>query len=244
MPRSTNSHKLRQRGRGHNAKGRSKKGDRFVKLNHWMMASAAWCSLGPPPRALYVELARRYNGHNNGEISLSVREAARLLHIAKDTASKAFWELEAKGFVKRHVCGSFNWKLKHATTWILTAYEFGDEPATKEFARWRPERKNDGPISRTHCPGVRTPKTSIEHTWPSRVPDLGQWTLFRQFIGPNSRHAYSLPCHAQKYSFHSLPRAHSIGSAETPNIAALNIGCAPIGWPVSSLMEGSLDHVW
>jgi hypothetical protein len=195
VTRKTTS-EYRRRRRAHNAKGRTKKGDRFVKLDHWLLNTEAWRSLSPAARALYVELLRRYNGHNNGEISLSVREAARILHIAKDTASKAFKELEAKGFVKRHVCGSFNWKRRHATTWILTDYEFEDEPATKEFARWRPERKKFGPKSRTRCPEIRTPTAEIERFWLSCVPDLGQWTTFTAFLGPNLRHAYSLPCHA------------------------------------------------
>jgi hypothetical protein len=194
--------KRRTRGRGHNAKGRTKKGNRFVKIDHWVMATVAWLLLSIAARALYVELLRRYNGHNNGEISLSVREAARLLHIAKDTASKAFKELEAKGFVKRHVCGSFNWKRKHATTWILTEYDFQEEPATKEFARWRPERKKSGPKSRTRCPGIRTPRARIEQFLLSCVPDLGQWTVFTELFGPSLRHAYSLPCHAQ-FSAHT-----------------------------------------
>ena len=192
----------RQRGRGHNQKGRTKKGVRFAKIDHWLMDTEAWCSLNPTCRALYLELIRRYNGHNNGEISLSVREAARLLHIAKDTASKALTELEAKGFIKRHICGSFNWKRRHATTWILTEHDLGDEPATKEFARWRAARKKAGPKTRTICPGMRTLATRIESFWHRCVPDLGQWTAFTGFFGPNLRHAYSLPCHAQ-FSAHT-----------------------------------------
>jgi DNA-binding transcriptional regulator YhcF (GntR family) len=65
---------------------------------------------------VYLEIARRYFGTNNGEMSLSVREAAHFANIGKDTASKCFHELEAKGFIRRNVCGSFNWKLKQATT--------------------------------------------------------------------------------------------------------------------------------
>jgi DNA-binding transcriptional regulator YhcF (GntR family) len=42
---------------------------------------------------------RRYNGGNNGDLSLSLDEAARLLGIGKATAARAFAELEAKGFI-------------------------------------------------------------------------------------------------------------------------------------------------
>lgn len=214
----------RRRDRGHNQKGRTKKGARFVKIDHWLMDTEAWRSLNPACRAIYLELVRRYNGHNNGEISLSVREAARLLHIAKDTASKALNELEAKGFIKRHVCGSFNWKRRHATTWILTEHELGDQLATKEFARWRAERKKVDPKTRTSCPGTRTLAAQIERFWPRCVPDLGQWTAFVRVFGPNPRHAYSLPCHARCFTHLELMKDRPDCRAETQNIAARKSG--------------------
>jgi hypothetical protein len=133
------------RGRGQDKRGRSKRGERFVKLDHWLLKTPAWRSLSPPSRAIYIELAQRYNGSNNGEIALSVRDAAKLVHVAKDTASKAFRELEDKGFVVRVVCGSFNWKLRHATTWELTAYSLGDNPPSKQFARWTEQKEKVGP---------------------------------------------------------------------------------------------------
>ena len=146
----------RRRWRRSDPTGRSTGSARFLKVEHWLMRTPAWRSLGPAPRALYVELAQRYNGSNNGEISMSVREAAALIHVAKDTAQKAFRELEDKGFILRVVCGSFDWKLRHATTWILTEHAIGDRPATKEFARWEPEKSEAGPKRSLNCPNPRT----------------------------------------------------------------------------------------
>ena len=139
-------------GRRFDATGRSIGATRFLKLEHWLFKTAAWRSLMPASRALYIEIAQRYNGSNNGEMSLSVREAAPLIHVAKDTATKSFHELEAKGFIRRNVCGSFNWKRRHATTWILTEHSFLDENATKEFARWASSDSESGPKQRTNCP--------------------------------------------------------------------------------------------
>lgn len=165
------------RGRGHDQKGRSRKGERFLKLDHWFLQTAAWKSLQPAPRVLYIEIAQRYNGQNNGEISMSVREAAELVHIAKDTATKAFHELEEKGFIRRAVCGSFNWKLRHATTWILTAYPVGETSATKEFARWSPNQKSEsGPNSGTDCPGSGTLVSKFLKGALERVLLLGPWS--------------------------------------------------------------------
>ncbi len=177
--------KRQRRGRRHNAKGRSTTGPRFVKLEHWMLKTPAWQSLPTAPRALYVELAQRYNGYNNGEISMSVREAARLLHIANDTATKAFRELEAKGFIRRNVCGSFNWKIRHATTWILTEHAFADQLATKEFATWRPENLEDGAKPETRCPRIRTVGSDFPANRLLGVLDLGPSPPF--CIGPRSQ---------------------------------------------------------
>jgi len=174
---SRSSHKPR-RGRRHNAKGRSTTGPRFVKLEHWMLMTPAWQSLPPAPRALYLALAQRYNGSNNGEISMSIREAARLLHVAKDTATKAFRELEAKGFIRRNICGSFNWKIRHATTWILTEHAFGDHLATKEFARWQSENLKAGPNPAMRCPRIGTVSNRIHVIRLLGVLDLGPSALF------------------------------------------------------------------
>ena len=166
-----------QRGGRTDKKGRRIGPARFLKLDHWLLKTAAWRSLGTACRALYVVLAQRYNGSNNGEISMSVREAARLLHIAKDTATKAFHELEEKGFIKRAVCGSFNWKLRHATTWILTTHDLGDAFATKDFARWLPNAK-PGPNPESNCPKRGTPWLKIATFWAPSVLGLGLWARF------------------------------------------------------------------
>ena len=86
--------------------GRSKGRERFIKLPHWLLNSPAYQSLALGPRALLIEVWLRHNGQNNGDISFSVREAARRLKCSKDTASKWFRELEDKGFlVARHGIG-------------------------------------------------------------------------------------------------------------------------------------------
>lgn len=149
--RSSHKNPVRRR-RGHDATGRSKGGVRYVKLNHWMLNTVAWRSLRPASRVLYIELAKLYNGSNNGDLWLSVRDAGKLIRVNKDTAASCFRELEDKGFIKRNRCGSFIWKLKQATTWILTEFDFQEDSATKDFTRWRPEKEKHGPKSGQNCP--------------------------------------------------------------------------------------------
>jgi hypothetical protein len=66
--------------------------------------------LSPPARCLLLELKALYNGRNNGELFLSVREAARRLGIGKTLAAKCFRELCDRGFIKIAKQGAFNVK--------------------------------------------------------------------------------------------------------------------------------------
>jgi DNA-binding transcriptional MocR family regulator len=116
---------------------------RHVRLHHWVMDTPAWKSLNTASRALYLEIAARYMGSNNGRIPYSQREAAEALHIGKTTALEAFNELQSRGFIVAQRRGSFDWKRRHSTEWRLT--EFGcdvtGDLATKDFARWCQEEK-------------------------------------------------------------------------------------------------------
>jgi len=122
-----------------NRTGRSRNGPRFIQINHYLLSSPAWLSLKPQSRAVYIELAARFNGSNNGEIALSQRDAAHRSKIAKDTVAKALQELIDKGFIAIVTGGSFVYKLRHATEYRLTDHPFGNERATKEFMSWWPE---------------------------------------------------------------------------------------------------------
>ncbi|NRP19899.1 hypothetical protein LPJGGPFB_03157 [Ensifer adhaerens] len=133
-------------------RGRSSGGERHVRLPEWLLASAAWRSLSVYSKLLYIEIKRRYNGNNNGDISLSHREAQDLMGCSNKPIPAAFKELEVKGFIKAAERGSFHWKTRRdgqggrrATTWILTEYP-QDSPIrslipTKDFMAWRPDQK-------------------------------------------------------------------------------------------------------
>jgi len=122
---------------------------RFVKLEHWLMNTAAWKDLNATARQVYVEIARRYNGVNNGFIVYSVRQAADELKIGKTKAAKGFKDLQSHGFIVAEQHGAFHWKIdvtgkrhRPASEWRLT--EFHSDRTTgiesrypsKEFTRW------------------------------------------------------------------------------------------------------------
>lgn len=121
-------------------RGRSKTAGHFVRLDSFMMESAAWRSLTPAERVVYVEVRRRYNGVNNGRIALSARDAADRCNINKDTACKSFGTLEERGLIECVTPGGFTRKVRHATEWRLTDVRCDKTGAlpSKAFMRWRP----------------------------------------------------------------------------------------------------------
>lgn len=62
----------------------------------------AWQSLSSAAQALFPWLIMEFKGakyNNNGKIRLSVRQAAERMGVARDTAARAFQDLQAKGFI-------------------------------------------------------------------------------------------------------------------------------------------------
>src|SRR5258708_16712574 len=100
-------------------RGRTKGWERHVRLTHFMTGTAAWLSLTPAQRAVYLEVARVFNGRNNGWLAVSVRGLADRCNINKDTAAKALKILAERGFIVCATPGGFSRKTRHATEWRL-----------------------------------------------------------------------------------------------------------------------------
>ena len=128
-------------------KGNVAKRDRFMMIEHWEIRSAAWRELTPRDIRVYLLLHERYNGHNNGRISLSIREAAKFGRMAKSSAQKALRRLEELGFIKLSFKGSFSQKIRdgsgncYASEYTLTSKKVGDSSPTKDFMSWIPKKK-------------------------------------------------------------------------------------------------------
>lgn len=121
-----------------NKKGRSDQ-ERWVGLPHSVFYSASYRAMSGNGRSLLWEMIGRYNGYNNGELSLSVRDAQRMLGLGSDAAvTRAFKEIEAHGFAVTVEKGAFGRKVRHATTWRLTFRPSREESATHDYLRWKP----------------------------------------------------------------------------------------------------------
>lgn len=122
----------------HGKKGKQK----FVMLSEWFQSCPAWANLPPGPRALYIELKRRFTGSNNGEIKLSHREAATRLNVHRNTVGPWFDCLEERGFIRKtqgHCLGPNG--VGQTAHWALEEEASNDgKPAGKSFMKWRPEK--------------------------------------------------------------------------------------------------------
>jgi hypothetical protein len=98
--------------------------------------------MSPGPRALYIELKRRFNGSNNGEIYLSHRDAANALNVHRNTVGPWFRELEQRGFINLAVAPRLGPSgIGTASIWALAELPTPDgKPATKGFMRWCPKK--------------------------------------------------------------------------------------------------------
>ncbi len=89
--------------------------------------------------AIYIDLAMRYNGVNNGEISYAVREGKENLGINPNTVCKYLRALERYGLIITTQKGSFDLKKRHASTYELTMWDvIGKHKAKKNFMTYKP----------------------------------------------------------------------------------------------------------
>jgi DNA-binding transcriptional MocR family regulator len=115
-------------------------------MDYAVLKSAAWRSLTGAAVKVWFELHCRYNGGNNGVITLSMNEAASILHMGKATIQRAFDDLQAKGFIVLVTEG--NWYSRRAHEWRLTTKPTqtakGKVPATNDWRSWQPEKTEHG----------------------------------------------------------------------------------------------------
>ena len=108
-------------------------------LPYDMTQSDAWRSLSGNAVKLLLELCRGFYGTNNGDLSVSLDRAAKLLWIGKSSVSRAYAELEEKGFVRKVKPGS--WIKGKATTWRVTFLPHRKEHKTNEWREWKPDEE-------------------------------------------------------------------------------------------------------
>ena len=114
---------------------RSQKHKRFVLFDYEQIESQAFRYLTGGALKLLIMVRKRFNGINNGKISFSVREGRDLLGYSMNTVARYFDELVDKGFLRIREKGSFSYKKRHATTWIITCEEYNHQKS-RDFKHW------------------------------------------------------------------------------------------------------------
>ena len=113
----------------------AQKHKRYVGFDYNLLETEAFKHLTGGAFKLLAMVKKRYNGVNNGEISFSVREGRNLLGYSMNTVARYFDELVDKGFLRIKEKGSFTYKKRHATTWIITCEEYNHQKS-RDFKHW------------------------------------------------------------------------------------------------------------
>jgi len=134
--------------------------EQYFPLTYSMARSVAWRSLSGPAVKIFLELRCRFSGGNNGDLSLSLDEASRLLGIGKATAKRALAELVEKGFIVLTHRGRFTGR--KAATYRVTDRSHNGMPPTNDWRHWRSVNPASGPSQNHKAPfavPMRTTKT-------------------------------------------------------------------------------------
>lgn len=127
-------------------KSNRKSEGQFLPLPYSQIKSLAWRSLSGNAVRLWLEIHTRFNGSNNGRLTLSFAEAADTLGLGKASIQRAYRELEEKGFLALEKRG--NWYSRRAHEWRLTTKPTdrvkGRQPPTCEWRSWRPPKTERG----------------------------------------------------------------------------------------------------
>lgn len=109
------------------------------------MKTDAYRCLSGNGAKLLLHLAAMENGKNNGELFLSVRDAARAMNVGDiKTGARVLRELKDFGFIVPTRMGSFRVKGGDATCWRLTWLPVRDRScATHDYRQWQPEPGSD-----------------------------------------------------------------------------------------------------
>lgn len=108
----------------------------FIMRHEEILVSLAYRDLSTVAKCLLEEFQRIYRRGRNGTLSISVKRASKLLHVHKDTAGKAFYELAEHGFIAPKK-GS-NWRERLAREWALTFEELSGREPTDDWKKWEP----------------------------------------------------------------------------------------------------------
>lgn len=138
--------------------------EQFVKMTRKVMIHPAFIALSGNAKVLYQHIKMQAYGERNGNVRLTVEDARYLLGISTNTATKAFHDLQAKGFVVMTSFGTLGVEGKrNSPTYAVTEYPIAPETVPRlTFLEWQPD--HDFPVLRhvTNNPNGWNGKTHLK----------------------------------------------------------------------------------
>lgn len=125
---------MAKRKRKINAKGRNDT-EQYLPIPYSMANHPAFRSLSGSALKVWIELRSKFNGSNNGKLSLSFQDAATKLGLSKTTVGRAFKELQEKGFIVKQRAG--HWYGRKAAEYQITDKPFNGKIPTRAWQQWR-----------------------------------------------------------------------------------------------------------
>jgi DNA-binding transcriptional MocR family regulator len=130
------------------AKQYKKEREHYTTILRNVITSPAFKALSIHAKALYPFIRLEWKGprlNNNGRIQLSVRQAAELMNCHRDTAQRAFIDLQAKGFLVVRKAGALGLDgLGKSTEYEITEVPMpgvkagGQHHGTRLYEDWKP----------------------------------------------------------------------------------------------------------
>lgn len=175
------------------ARHRQKRDAKHVRLYWHEMECEAWRHASLGERCLYIELKYRFNGANNGHISMSQREAGELLNVRPHTAGDYFTGLIDKGFIALSQDSAFNMK-RMAREWRLTEYPCDKTgwSATKDYRRWKAPKTFKSQC-RSASQSVSVSDTMAQTEKPNSVGERHYQPANARLNSVGERHTISIP---------------------------------------------------
>ena len=108
-----------------------------IAMPHHVWDSPAMRDSDATSRVIFLEIIRRFNGFNNGKISLSVREAAEKANVSIATSNKKIHNLVKLGFIIITKNSGFNMKGRTAREFEITFHPANNRPAKNTFKSYQ-----------------------------------------------------------------------------------------------------------
>lgn len=127
------------------------KGHTFLALPHYIIQSPEWRALSGNAVKFLIELASGYDGHNNGDLSFTRRQALERGWNSAGTRDRAAQELLEAGWLVLNRAGGRNTCNLYAVTWLpiddvgAWALHAAETTASHRW-RWPHNRSNVVPL--------------------------------------------------------------------------------------------------